>query len=164
MQGLHRRALALWVFLSPTILVKAEAWLKSHGFPQGFRGSDEAKQKLTIEEIVRLQHDLGYELDEATGYQRPAVTLLWQHHGQVVHVPAGHMHMVVNLQPCIKMAWEYWKDDKLVNYILAWKFISSQMTRGSNSLDYFNTQGVVGNLLTEHMTKQLLQESAAPSV
>lgn len=29
-----------------------------------------------------------------------------QRHGDVVHVPAGHMHQVENLEGCVKMAWD----------------------------------------------------------
>ena len=150
MQGLWTCSLALWVFLLPTILPKAEAWLKSHGFEAGFQaGGKEAK--LDEEEILALQQDMGYEHDKDTGSQTANVVLIYQAHGEVVHVPSGYMHMVLNLQPCIKMAWEHWRGENLFDYILSWKFISSQFTTASNSLDYTNTVGVIRNLLVKHM-------------
>ena len=150
MQGLWTCSLALWVFLLPTILPKAEAWLKSHGFEAGFQaGGKEAK--LDEEEILALQQDMGYEHDKDTGSQTANVVLIYQAHGEVVHVPSGYMHMVLNLQPCIKMAWEHWRGGNLFDYILSWKFISSQFTTASNSLDYTNAVGVIRNLLVKHM-------------
>ena len=34
------------------------------------------------------------------------VPIIEQHHGDIVHVPAGHMHQVENLDGCVKMAWD----------------------------------------------------------
>ena len=114
---------------------------------------------LNMEQITALQDAMGFEHDDR-GCAREAVTLIWQFHGQVVHVPAGHVHMVLNLQPCIKMAWELWESEKLTNYILSWKYITSQITV-ANSADYTNTVGVVRKMLVEHVNKLSLQRLVA---
>ena len=159
MQKLYSQPLALWVFLLPIVLVKAEAWLKHNGFPDGFNGSKDTEALLNMQQIFALQHAMGSEHDKR-GYAKEAVTLIWQFHGLVVHVPADHVHMVLEMQPCIKMAWKLWESDKLTNYILSWKYITSQITV-ANSADSTNTMDVVRSMLMKYVNKVSLQRLVA---
>ena len=71
-----------------------------------------------------------------------------QGHGDMVQVAAGWMHLVMNLRPCAKMAWEIYKPEHFLNYVLSWQHVANQFTRNSNSQDYMSVMGVVSNVVS----------------
>ena len=77
--------------------------------------------------------------DPDTGYSY--VQTVYQHHGQMVHVPAGWLHQVENLQDCVKIAWDMMAPERVALYVLTWQYILSGITR-SNAADYVATTGV----------------------
>lgn len=109
--------LAIWVFLDPIILVKADAWLRENGYKNGFAG----KVTLNVQQITKLQQDMGTDGQTGLAYVR----VLRQGHGDMVHVPAGWMHMVINLRACLKMAWAVYMPQHFLNYVLSWQHIAS---------------------------------------
>lgn len=103
--------LAVWVFLHPNILGKAEIWLRDNGFKKSFA----EKVSLDMQQISRLQKDMGTEGQTGLAY----VCVIKQGHGDMVHVAAGWMHLVINLRLCAKMAWEIYKPEHCLNYVLS---------------------------------------------
>ena len=89
--------LAVWVFLHPSILRKAIDWLHHHGFPDGFAGKG---ARLTLEQLQQLAKDMQSDAQNV----KVLVQIVKQGHGDIVHVPAGWMHHVCNMRPCIKLA------------------------------------------------------------
>ena len=55
---------------------------------------------LSLADVAKLSKFLGKDPDTRYSY----VQTVYQHHGQVVHVPAGWLHQVENLQDCVKIA------------------------------------------------------------
>lgn len=75
-----------------------------------------------------------------------AVRLVVQHAGERVHVPAGWVHCVFNVRPCIKVAWDKLEASNLVRYVSAQQRIGAMYTCGTNPEDYI----AVGALLLQH--------------
>lgn len=143
LQVLRTDTLAVWAFLPPTVLREAEAWLKRHGLQQGFAEG----AHLNLQQLRQLQFDMG---DDAKGVA--LVQFVYQCHGMRVHVPAGWMHAVVNVRPCIKLAWQVYNRHHLLDYVLSWQYIGSQFTHVSNAPDYMNVMRVVSKLVMKHMS------------
>lgn len=123
--------LAVWVFLRPAVLRRAEAWLKGNikGFQPGFRQSATV---LKLNQMYQLQKAMG--VDENTG--QAYVQIVMQFHGCILHVPAGWVHCVLNMEACAKLAWEVYKEKHMLNYVLSWQYVARQFTRERNVQDY----------------------------
>ena len=132
--------LAIWAFLNPAVVGRVHKWLRQNGFKTGLA----AKILLGFEDLQRLQRDMG-----VGSHGEPLVHIVRQCHGDIVHVPAGWMHMVQNVPACIKMAWDMYTVDHLTDYVLSWQHVASRLK--SNRPDYMAVMGVVTTALTELM-------------
>ncbi len=83
------------------------------------------------------------------GTSTPYVAIVKQGHGEMVHVPAGWVHQVINMRPCIKMAWDVYQPKHLLNYVLSQQYVASQITSTSNTADYMSVMCVIKNLAVE---------------
>ena len=63
-------------------------------------GRDMLDTFLSQAHVAKLSKFLGKDLETGCAY----VQTIYQHHGQVVHVPAGWLHQVKNLQGYVKIA------------------------------------------------------------
>ena len=85
-------ALTRWVFVSPCCIVKANEFVKREckQCPEGFDkrtrdGSDTNDTFLSQADVAKLSAFLGKDPDMGCAY----VQTVYQHRGQMVHVPAG---------------------------------------------------------------------------
>ena len=76
-----------------------------------------SKLELTYEQIQKIQEFKADGSIDVEGAQY--VDIIEQFAGDMVMVPGGVMHLVTNVQPCIKVAWDYFKMENVVNYELA---------------------------------------------
>ena len=53
--------------------------------------------------------------------------VIHQHHGEVVRVPAGWLHEVINRQACVKVAWEFMEDGRAQLYPTVSKLIAEHI-------------------------------------
>lgn len=93
--------------------------------------------------MYQLQKAMG--VDENTG--QAYVHIVMQFHGCMVHVPAGWVHCVLNLEACAKLAWEVYKEKHMLNYVLSWQYVARQFTRERNVRDYMAVVGVAIRVL-----------------
>ena len=70
--------------------------------------------------------------------------MIKQRHGDLVHIPAGYMHQVENLQDCTKIAWDMYHAANLQRYALAWRYIHSQL---KGAADYMAVAVLIRNAI-----------------
>ena len=70
------------------------------------------------------------------------VQTVYQHHGQVAHVPAGWLHQVENWQDCVKIAWDLMIPERMAAYITTWQHVLACVT-ASSAPDYMAAMGVL---------------------
>ncbi|DBA96115.1 TPA: hypothetical protein ACH3X1_015671 [Trebouxia sp. C0004] len=134
------KVLAVWIFLHPSIAMKALAWLRINGYPNGFETI--GKVHLSEQEVQALDEHLG--VDE---HGRQYLVRLEQRHGQLVEIPPGWIHQVTNLVECLKMAWDVYELAHVPDYVASWHHISSQVTC-SNSEDYMSCRLLIHSALS----------------
>ncbi len=93
---------------------------------------------------LRLTPSQSHTLAEQLGPH--AVRIIPQHAGQRVYVPAGWVHCVYNMRPCVKIAWDKLEAGNLVRYVGTQQYIVSLYSRATNPDDYI----AVGALLMQH--------------
>ena len=155
--------LAIWVFFHPAILQHVSAFVKGlqtatgkkrkGGDPtpaatgtDGYGHPGKGNIRLTLDRVQDVRThlanlDLLYD-DKGTDM----VPIIKQRHGDLVHVPAGYMHQVENLHPCVKLAWDKYVAAHLHRYALSWRYINSQVAGGP---DYMGAAVVVKKAILE---------------
>ena len=135
---------ARWDFINP---VKAEA--AAH-FVKKWRATgfvdDRTKLHLTKPQVDELQAAMG--TDPAN--QQADVFSMHQFVGDRVHVPPGWLHQVTNVQPCMKLAWDFYDKAHMAAYVASWQLIASGVTR-ENAEDYM----AVGRVLVQAIRKNI---------
>jgi JmjC domain, hydroxylase len=117
--------LAVWYFVRPRHVA---AFV-------GLLGGDESVTQLRkVEEM----DEVAQQLRAATGDEQ-AVVVVEQRAGQRVSVPPGWMHTVINLLPCVKLAWDHQVPENLAGYIESWKAHRQYKVAG----DYVGLQGML---------------------
>ncbi|DBA88200.1 TPA: hypothetical protein ACH3X1_016616 [Trebouxia sp. C0004] len=91
--------LSVWALYNPIVMDRVNAWVKTHKRKQRGLG---ARLVLSEDDLKQMRVDLG--VDQKT--QISHVQIITQAHGELITVPTGHAHQVVNKQPCIKLAWD----------------------------------------------------------
>ena len=71
------------------------------------------------------------------------VQIITKAHGEMMTVPIGHAHQVVNKQPCIKLAWDYCMLEKLVEYVASWQHIGAPIMGNNGIEDYTAFMAVI---------------------
>ena len=59
-----------------------------------------------------------------------------QAHGEMIPVPTGHAHQVVNKQLCITLAWDYCMFEKLVEYMACCQHVGAPVMGDNGIEDY----------------------------
>lgn len=118
----HSGALALWCFVYPEALDAVDEWLKKmQKWPLGLRED-------AVLPPARLQTMAAWVVRKYPSL-KGRVQLIEQHAGQMITVPPGVVHCVVNLQPCVKIAWDYIVPDHLPLYLRCWSELARRTTR-----------------------------------
>ena len=121
----------LWVTCPAHQAERANIFVQEQlGKPGGFDQEADAKLVLSPEQAQLLQQHIG---KDSTG--QPWVEIIPQCHGDLVVMPPGHLHQVVNQQPCVKMAWDYYKLEQFPYYVASWQYVASKVTC-HNAADY----------------------------
>jgi hypothetical protein len=84
---------------------------------------------------------------------KDVVVRIEQFHGEGVHVPSGWAHMVWNVQPCVKYAWDLYVPEHFPAYMKAWDVASALfLAKGKKgpSNDYMRVPLVVVRYLIDH--------------
>jgi hypothetical protein len=152
-------ALALWPWCSPLKALELETWIiETLGVPEGFNPVGGARQLALAKMQAALQGNgpkswarfvasLGQ--DEQG---RPYAGIIEQHAGHSVKVPPVALHMVFNVQACIKVAWDFYDVPNLHHYIQGWKQVNSRFfTAPAVAKDYTIVPEVVWRSAYSHM-------------
>ena len=75
---------------------------------------------MTPNEMEETQVAMGYD---SSG--RPYMPIIYQWSGDVITIPPGWLHCVFNLQPCLKIAFDYFEPHQLPSLIDSWTQIAS---------------------------------------
>jgi hypothetical protein len=134
----HNMPLAYWVFVHPDMAGKVNTWLLRKNKPK----LDEAGGKpLTHDEMKELVEFIGDLPHGAAG-----AFIVPQGPGDVIAVPPGWMHAVTNVQPCVKLAYEFIRINQLITYMTAWNQVN--VLHGLNNAEsYMNVIAVLMELL-----------------
>ncbi len=153
--------LAVWTFFNPAILAHACRFVQQlqlarpskrrAGDPtaaktgtDGYLGLGRVKlSQARVQDLRDHLNSLGL-LYDAKG--NDMVPIIKQRHGDMVHVPAGHMHQVENLEDCVKTAWDKYVAANMTRYALSWLYVTRQVTGGA---DYMGAAVVVKNAIIE---------------
>ena len=148
--------LAVWVFINPLCVGEADAWIKEtiktskrkHSqstqvsrWPAGFASSAEDRVHL---KGVDLERFLEYMHSLAT--PNPVV-VLEQKPGQLVHVPSGWVHQVINMSPNVKVAWDYYDASNMHKYVELQHKLASRYFKGSMAGDYMSFNMIMSVLV-----------------
>lgn len=108
---------AYWLFIRPTHLQEAlNAARRITKGKKNFMTNESDARPLTHKEMKRLQRML----------PAGACYIIPQRHGQMITVPAGWAHMVVNVLPCIKVALEGVHNEDLSLYAISHAYIKGK--------------------------------------
>lgn len=147
----QHQPLALWVFVHPSAAAAAGAWLATNveALAGGFQ--TENPPRLELKHAVAMQQVLGSAADGTW-----LVRLVYQHAGDMVVVPAGWIHTVVNVQPCVKLAFDIYRASHFPAYLQSWRQVASVVTGASNAPDYMGVATVLLQAITGFVDAQLL--------
>lgn len=156
--------LAVWTFINPLLISSADRWIKENltglGVPRpkkkargeqqqskwllGFAGSPDNRVHLKgplLDRFLEAMQKLGSEM----GVDNPIVQLQ-QKAGEMVYVPTGWIHQVVNLSPNVKVAWDYYSPDNFHKYAQLQYRIASKFFRQGMARDYMSFNMVLQEL------------------
>jgi hypothetical protein len=126
MPGLDISApLAIWHFVRPLRLKEFVMFLRAKQL------CSEQESKMEISKNV---------WDEAVAHWPDDIVIVEQLHNNAVHVPPGWAHHVKTLQPCLKLAWDLWRLDRLVPYFQVNRLVVDADIGKWNKGDYQNIQ------------------------
>ncbi len=128
--------LSVWALYNPIVMDRVNAWIKTHKRKQRGLG---ARLVLSEDDLKHMRDDLG--VDQKT--QISHVQIITQAHGEMITVPTGHAHQVVNKQPCIKLAWDYCMLEKMVEYVACWQHIGAPIMGNNGIEDYTAFMAVI---------------------
>lgn len=156
--------LAVWTFINPLLISSADRWIKENltglgvprpkkkargeqqqvgksRWPLGFAGSPDNRVHLKGPLLDRYA-------EVGVGVDNPIVQLE-QRAGELVYVPAGWVHQVVNLSPNVKVAWDYYSADNFHKYAQLQYRIASKFFRGGMAKDYMSFNMVMQELASK---------------
>ncbi len=126
--------LAEWTILSPSVLDAANKFVidmqnqpakckcRKRGKPTaaGLLG----QVFLSKDDIVQLREHLRTLGLVCDSKGQDMIQVVCQHHGDLVHIPSGHAHQVINLRQCVKMAFDSYV---LHNYVVSSLYLGAQI-------------------------------------
>ena len=131
------KPLALWLAVGPT----GVEWIRD-------TLSNMPDTSTTPLSKLELSAAIIYEIrDLAASEGRPDIWVLEQMAGDTMVIPAGILHLVTNLQPCVKIAWDYFKMENVQNYELARDLLYKYIGTAHQPTDTMYHQHVVVNHL-----------------
>ena len=135
LQAVYQNILAVWVFVPPDKAEAFAAWARQ-------------KQLSTVEEGLHLTLE---QVDELRGAV-PGVVVLRQCAGDLITVPAGWMHAVINRADACKLAFDCFEVDKFHLYAQSWRQIASKYTKTSQADDYMQACAVLRTEILQRVT------------
>lgn len=120
--------LAVWAFINPNHLSEVIDWTR-RVFPGsgGICGSSETRCSLSLPQLATLSTHFGAE----------AVRVVEQRAGDLVYVPFGWAHQVINLRPCAKFAFDTCLSTRLPDYLHGYAALHSGLMRHADAaLDF----------------------------
>lgn len=156
--------LAVWTFINPLMVGAADNWVKDivifpkkrarsgqqqqqvgkSRWPLGFAGSPNDRVHLKGSDLDRFLEAM-QKLGTDMGVDNPVVRLE-QRAGELVYVPAGWVHQVVNLSPNVKVAWDYYSADNFHKYAQLQYRIASKFFRQASAKDYMSVNMILQEL------------------
>lgn len=147
--------LAVWTFINPLLISSADRWIKENltglGVPRPkkkARGEQQQSKWLLgfasspdhihlkgsdLDRFLEAMQKLGSEM----GVDNPVVQLQ-QKAGEMVFVPPGWVHQVVNLSPNVKVAWDCYTADNFHKYAQLQYRIASKFFKRGMAQDYMS--------------------------
>jgi hypothetical protein len=81
---------------------------------------------------------------------KPAARLLYQHAGERVTVPPGWVHMVHNMQNCVKLAFDLLHPANFPAYIESWQQVAIPYMGNNSTRDYMGVNCVLADSLQRY--------------
>jgi hypothetical protein len=154
--------LAYWLFVAPAVV---GAWLdpylkQGQELPSGKvysagvgiteSGTGKSDILLTHQDMLRIQADYNLARMGRPDLPESGVLVMEQRHGQIMFVPPGWAHAVVNVQPCIKVARDLYNSMHFPLYAI----VARSSLRYLFSEDYMNLPTVALHYLRNRPTPQ----------
>lgn len=161
--------LSVWTFINPLLIGEADEWVKQNvlvepqpppkkkarggrqqqsqqksRWPLGFASSSEDRVHLKGDDLDRFVTYM-QQLGASKGIANP-VMQLEQKVGQLVYVPAGWAHQVVNFSPNVKVAWDYYEAGNFHKYAQLQHRIASKFFKEGMAKDYMSFNMVMHEL------------------
>lgn len=138
---------AVWLFVHHTYIQKCLDWL-SRKYPMHDNPFDDVN--MSSLSPPDMQEFLEFAQADASwaAYTAPPVSIIFQHHAEVMYVPASYWHCVWNLELCIKFAWDTLVVDRLVTYALTQVHVLSKNLYHGLSHDYVGLQPLLVEVAT----------------
>lgn len=158
--------LSVWTFINPLLVGEADEWVKQNVRVESqpppkkkARGRQQQQQSRWAlgfascsEDRVHLKGDdldsfvaFMEQLGASKGIANPVVQVE-QKVGQLVYVPAGWAHQVVNVSPNVKVAWDYYAADNFHKYAQLQHRIASKFFKEGMAKDYMSFNMVMQEL------------------
>ncbi len=134
-----RVVVAAWLFIAPRAAAPTDLWLRDRGHVNGLAGNP----RLGEEEVAALKLALA-----GLGLGDGCVVEVQQRAGDMVHVPPGWIHQVVNMRPCLKLAWDFADLTRMHLYIRAANEIGAPLFGDALAADYMGVRPMLGLLLS----------------
>lgn len=141
--------LAEWYFVSPVLLKDdcmrglVEEWMRAEmGVQLGVRDIKSGNIRCTKAKFLKLQEAVG----DPDGLKRLAF-VVEQRHGDVVFVQAGYMHHVVNVNSCVKFAFDVFDYSRAADYVDVWQRLHV-LIGTNNAPDYVSGERIVLSAVT----------------
>jgi hypothetical protein len=137
----HKLPLAIWYFIQPAAIPMVHEWLKEvKQITAGLGCGRFEMPRLTEEDFDALRKYCGVDEESGEYY----VTKVEQFHGHWIEFEPGMLHQVINLQPCVKFAYDTYKFCRLQQYINVWMYLICQfMAHDRNANDYMQILGLI---------------------
>lgn len=158
--------LSVWTFINPLLIDEADEWVKQNllvtqsppkkkarghqqqsRWPLGFVSSSDDRVHLKGDDLARFVAYM-QQLGTDKGIANPVVQLQ-QKTGQLVYVPAGWAHQVVNFSPSVKVAWDYYDAGNFHKYAQLQHRIASKFFKQGMAKDYMSFNMVMQELASK---------------
>ena len=136
LQEAYSKVLAIWVFVPP-------------GSAQGLADWASQQQLSSLDEGLTLTLEEAMEMTTAV----PGSMIKRQHAGEVITVPAGWLHLVINQADVCKLAYDYFEPDKFHLYATSWRRIASHHTKTSQPDDYMQACKVLHEAILQRTSR-----------
>ena len=131
-----------WVLVSPEGGPELDAFLVEQGYEGGlkfpFKDDTSSWKAPSLEAVQAFEGKCGRARN---GHSK--VQIIAQEAGTLVSIPLGWYHWVLNLRPCMKVAWDPTDPTLLHQYLLVWRDIISGQVGPAMPADYACTMSAL---------------------